>query len=785
MKSKFGFLAMAFAAMTLVLAARADAAEVVPQASPEKSGEINVTADKISAANGANQIEASGNVEIKRQEMTLKAGEVRFNRETQEVEASGRVSVEDPEWKVRSADSIKMNMATEIGAIENGDLFLEEGHVSISGRRFQKFGGQTYHVDDGFFTTCLCESGSPSWKFSAEQMDLTLEGSGTIRNGYLYVLDVPVFYLPYGVFPLRSERQTGFLFPKFGQSTKEGFRFQQPFFWAISRSTDATLEFDFESRARIGMLGEFRTKFDRDSNFAINTSYFNENLRHDAGDAVVDRTIADQHIPKDRWSIIGTHRYTTASDWLTFSDFAAYRDDLFTRELIERFDLSGAIESNIRRSRFGESQFGVFKSWSDTFFKTEMNLYQDFIQPDKITLQRTPQVSFWGRRFLSNLPLEFRWRAEAVNYLRREGGDGFRLDLRPELFLPFRLASHWVGSLGVAPRETAYHLYSPVKSNDHNVSRELVEMRANIGTSVSRLFGFDSFGLNQIKHIVEPELSYLFVPSVNQSRIPIMDGIDRVNRRNVVTLALANRVWGKSINPLLGAPSEQDTEFLNPVVTGPVRELASLRLALGYDIDKERKGGDSLTDLDIKLQLSPLNYLLIRYDGGVDPGAWKFTNSKTTLSISDPRPITRRSLDPDFNQPNYFSLSYQVVRLGTNAFLAEDANVDLDAPATPAYCAAHVADPRCPGSSFNRNVGGSLNNTLFYHLTDNLLFTASSTYDALNSKFIGFRTATKILSSCECWSMTLGLKRDINPAKTSFRFDFNLLGLGSSKSSLK
>jgi LPS-assembly protein len=785
MKSKLGFVAIAFAAVTSVLAAHADAAQIGTKAGPGESGEINLTADKVSAANGANQIEASGNVEIKRQEMTLKAGEVRFNRQTQDVEASGRVSVEDPEWKVKSADSIKMNMATETGVIENGDLFLEEGHISISGRRFQKFGGQTYHVDDGFFTTCLCESGSPSWKFSAEQMDLTLEGSGTIKNGYLYVLDVPVFYLPYGVFPLRSERQTGFLFPKFGQSTKEGFRYLQPFFWAISRSTDATLEFDFESRARVGLLGEFRTKFDRDSDFAINTSYFNENLRRNAGDAVVDRTIADQHIPKDRWSIIGTHRYTTASDWLTFSDFAAYRDDLFTRELIERFDLSGVAESNIRRSRFGESKFGVFKSWNDTFFKSEMNLYQDFIQPDKITLQRTPQLSFWGRRFLSNLPLEFRWRAEAVNYLRREGGDGLRLDLRPEVILPFRFASHWVGSLGVAPRETAYHVYSAVKSNDHNISRELIEMRANIGTSVSRVFGFNSFGLSQIKHVVEPELSYLFVPSVNQSRIPIMDGIDRVNRRNVVTLALANRVWGKSINPLLGAPSEQDTEFLNPMVTGPVRELASLRLALGYDIDKERRGGDSLTDLDIKLRLSPLNYLLIGFDGGVDPGAWKFTNIKTSLAIADPRPIMRRSLDADFNRPNSFSLSYQIVRLGTNAFLAEDANVDLDVPATAAYCAAHAADPRCPGSNFNRNVGGSLNNTLFYHVTDNLLFSASSTYDALNSKFIGFRTATKILSSCECWSMTLGLNRDINPAKTSFRFDFNLLGLGSSRSSLK
>jgi hypothetical protein len=31
----------------------------------------------------------------------------------------------------------------------------------------------------------------------------------------------------------------------------------------------------------------------------------------------------------------------------------------------------------------------------------------------------------------------------------------------------------------------------------------------------------------------------------------------------------------------------------------------------------------------------------------------------------------------------------------------------------------------------------------------------------------------------------LGLKRDINPAKTSFSFDFSLLGLGNTQSSLK
>ncbi|HTF93540.1 MAG TPA: putative LPS assembly protein LptD, partial [Verrucomicrobiae bacterium] len=355
------------------------------------TGEINITADKLSTGSGTEQIEASGNVEIKRDLMTLKADDVQMNRVTQDVEAKGKISVDDPQWKVKSADSLQMNLQKETGVIQNGDIFLEEGHLSMSGRRLEKFGGQTYHVDDGFFTTCLCDSGSPSWKFSAEQMDLALEGTGTVKNGYFYILDVPVMYIPYGFFPLRTERQTGFLFPQLGHSTKEGFRYLQPFYWALSKSTDATFSFDAETSARIGFIGELRTKIDRESDFTLQSSFFNENLRKNERDAVVDRTIADQDIPKNRWSIIGTHRYSVGADWLTYSDFAAYRDDLFARELVDRFDLPGSQEQDIRRSRFGSSRFGLFKNWGDTFFKSEMNFYQDFIQPDSGTIQRTPQ----------------------------------------------------------------------------------------------------------------------------------------------------------------------------------------------------------------------------------------------------------------------------------------------------------------------------------------------------------------------------------------------------------
>jgi LPS-assembly protein len=757
-------------------------AQIVQRGGQTENPEINVTADKLTTGDGGTQIEATGNVEVKRQQTTLKADEVRVNRETQDVDAKGNISLDDPQFKVKSADSMQLNMEKETGEIQNGDLFIEEGHLSITGRRFQKFVGQTYHVDETFFTTCLCESGRPSWTISADTMDLDSNGLASMRHGYFYIMDIPVFYLPYGVFPLRTERQTGFLIPNIGSSSKEGFRFQQPFFWAISKSTDATVTFNVESRARVGFLGEFRTMFDRNSDFQLRTSYFNESLGGQKIDEEnIDQTIADPSVPINRWNIMGTHRYTSVSDWLTYSDIAAYSDDLFARQLIERFDLPGTKEFDIRRSRFGESRFGLFKNWDDTFFKGEWNFYQDFIQFDKTTLQRTPQIAFWGRRLLSNFPLEFRWRAEGVNYLRRDGGDGLRLDLRPELVLPFRIASYLFGSVSVAPRETVYHLYRSVTPSNHNPSRELVEVRGNVGTSFSRIFAFNSLGFSGIKHVIEPEVSYLFVPGTNQSKIPIMDGIDRINRRNVLTFAVSNRIWGKFANPIVSSVSDEGVELLNPAIAD-VQRLASLKLALSYDIDQERRGGDSLSDLDTNLQLTPTNYLTLGVDGGFNPGPWQVTQAQAFFAISDPRPVARRVLDPDFNRPNSFSLNYYFLGHGPNGFLADNANFNVDTqPVCPS--SSIPPDPRC--AQFNKTVVGNLGGNLFYHATDNVLLFFNSTYSVRDTRWIGVRAATKILSTCECWAMTFGVRHGINPSKTSFNFDLSLLGLGAQRSTVK
>ena len=198
---------------------------------------------------------------------------------------------------------------------------------------------------------------------------------------------------------------------------------------------------------------------------------------------------------------------------------------------------------------------------------------------------------------------------------------------------------------------------------------------------------------------------------------------------------------------------------------------------MSYDIAKARKGSDSLSDIDTHMLLTPTNYMYLDLRGGVNPGAWNLSQAGATFGIHDPRIITRRSLDPDFLTPSSFSVSYQFLRKGPNGFLAEDANINLDAPPN---CAVHGDDPRCPGAT-NKNIVGNLGGNFNYHVTDNILVFANGTYDVRDNKFIGVNGSTKFLSPCDCWTVTLNMNHNINPAKTSFNFNFSLLGLGAQR----
>jgi len=788
---------------------------------PPPEQQIHVTADSLSVSDGGKQLEGQGNVELQREEMTLKADQVSVNRETQDMEATGHVSVDDPQWKVKQADRMRFNLNTETGTIENGDLFLERGHLTLSGSRIQKLEGQSYHLDEGIFTTCLCDSGPPTWKISADQIDVEREGTGRIRRAKFYIMDVPVFYMPYALFPVNTERQTGFLFPEFGTSSKSGFRYMQPFYWAIDKSSDATVTFDVETRARIGFMTEYRKVFNKTTSGEIEGSYFNELFRNHPDSAIGDRTIAGCHnventkdpgtfttdcnvIPAQRWNVTGNFRQM-GSDWTTYGDVALFSDAFFVRELTRNMHLDFDREHDIKTMRYSQSRAGFLRGWDNATLQGEFDYYQDFIQPQSRALHRTPQLLFTGFQPLWNTPLEFHWRAAGVNYVSDTSADGLRLDLRPELVLPFNLANYLHGSFNVAPRETLYHLYDNSQSEDlvtcpskdlptlctlskrkrsftRNNSRSLVEVNGNIGTSFGRVFSWNGDALQKLKHVIEPEMGYIFVSRSRQNDIPVMDGVDRVNFRNLVTFSLTNRFWGKysSLTPVL--TENPDVERAQTPIEGDTREIARFKISMNYAVGNEQQPGGRLSDIALNLRLMPTDWIVFGGGPGIDPKSGHLDEAFALFSMFDPRPITRRVLDPDFMRPNSLDLSFRFIDKTANSPLADNANPVLVDPNSPTKICSSLRtdfgdtfDPRCQ----RKDVLGLIGIRSLVHITDHLLFLYDANYNFRRGGFSTNRGAVKILSQCECWSLTFALNHTTNPNETNFRFNFDLLGLSS------
>src|SRR5258706_7722963 len=54
---------------------------------------------------------------------------------------------------------------------------------------------------------------------------------------------------------------------------------------------------------------------------------------------------------------------------------------------------------------------------------------------------------------------------------------------------------------------------------DH--TREIAQVEGRIGTELGRVFSFPFLGLDRIRHSIEPEIQYLFVPQVGRETIEL------------------------------------------------------------------------------------------------------------------------------------------------------------------------------------------------------------------------------------------------------------------------
>jgi LPS-assembly protein len=704
--------------------------------------EIGIDAEQISYDQKTNTVVARGKVVITRGDTELRADEVRLNRTTNEAEARGNVTVTNPEGTI-TAEVVSLNLDEETGFLTKADIEARRMRYSLRGERVEKGLGQSYHIENGQFTTCHCADGPPSWSISGADLRVNLEGYGILRDGTFNVLGVPVLYIPRGLFPVQRQRQSGFLIPRFGFSNTRGFQTLLPFYWAIDKSQDVTMAFDLETSVRVGVTGDYRYVLNRETHGEIGMSYFNEVFRG----ATVGAAPFENTIPQNRWSVGGEHEQPFVGGSQAYADVFLVGDDLFLREMnTYAFEPTRVVA--IRTLPFTESHAGILRLWDRLALRGEGTYYQNLEGGDSQTLQRAPELDLWGQQRLAG-PVLAELNASLMDYVRATNVDGVRFDAEPAAEVPLPLGRWAFGTMRASFRETAYHLFEQTISQNGMVlpedrSRETVQLGADVNTILNRVYPVHLLGLEKVKHTVEPEIQYLYIPSISQGDLPLLDGVDRINRRNMLTYGVTSR--------LIGRFSESETGAHAAPSDSPIRELARISLMQSFDVSREIQSlppagaNDHFSDVDIDGRVNPGRALSLRFHLNYDTGGNSFSATRIGLFIQDPRLFRPRGERPLLETRTSAGVSYR--------FLAGSALQEIDS-------------------------------NLVVRLTDWVGFLYSGRYDVVNNRFLDNFFGVRLVSLCDCWALDFAVVNRSNPHEVGAQAQLTLVGFGSNKESVR
>ncbi|MCK5010009.1 MAG: LPS-assembly protein LptD, partial [Deltaproteobacteria bacterium] len=465
---------------------------------------VNIKADKMYYEQKTNLFFAEGNVVIQQEDATLKADKVTINTVTQDAKAIGNVTLTEGE-NVLNCERLDVNLATKVGTISQATLFVKEKNYHISGQSFEKLGENRYRVLNGTVTTCDGEV--PAWKITGGEIDVTLEGVATLKKSTFQIKNIPIAYFPYFFYPVKIERQSGFLMPHFAYSSRDGVKFENSFFWAISDNADATFYIDYASEKGVGEGVEFRYVLNERSKGTLYQYYIEERSKYfkDEYDPVLGRKRKRGIVSFEGEHYFNDTSYTKARmAWL--SDRKIFND--YSRE-IRRFE-SEWNRTSLRSLEKNKSLLFYTKNWSQYTLTTELNYYKDLVKKDRTTLQKLPQINFSGKsQNITRTPLFFKIDSAYGNFTRNHGVEGQRLDLFPKISWPFNFANYLKFTPEIGMRGLFALNLSNTDSN-FDYQKAVIDANAELSTTLLKVYHFPGKKISKLKHSIEPNIIYRY-----------------------------------------------------------------------------------------------------------------------------------------------------------------------------------------------------------------------------------------------------------------------------------
>lgn len=477
----------------------------------------------------------------------------------------GRVVLNDGGQEVEGT-YVEYSMVTNKGVLRQSATQYDRAYYT--GGELYRETPDVYFVDRGSYTTC--EFDSPHFHFWSKEMKVVNDDKMIAKPVVFYIEKIPLFVIPYYVFPMRDGRRSGILNFRFG-NFNQGGRFIRDvgYYWAASEywdyegwmdyyeTTGLTLSSALRYAKRYKFSGDVRGSYSWDSDF--------------------DNTFSE--VKTKRWRMSFNHRQTIdptfsvnasgsfLSDSRYLTDFSSNLSDRLNRKLrsqvnfSKRFggaSMSGSyiydndLDNEITTRRypnlsFRAPSFGLFGSparggesrWYHTFrmaynsrlnhFSDTRNKFTTLVEPDTLITIISADTTVDTTFDTLGAPIAFDTTVNVTS------ADSTFLDLDVDTSRTSKAYTTYTHSTGLGPNFTVLG-YFPMrlsvsysetlfKISETDQSRGVVNtakvfrtystsFNASLNTKLYGTVRPNILGLTGLRHELSPSASYSFRPTI-------------------------------------------------------------------------------------------------------------------------------------------------------------------------------------------------------------------------------------------------------------------------------
>ena len=334
---------------------------------------FEITADRIDYDGRRDLYIATGRVNVVQAGRSLQADWVAFSTATRIGVAEGDVLLLDGKDRLDAAFMV-FDVDSLRGMLFQGGLDSGSEGFRIRAGELVRTGENTFSVTDGVFSSCRCEPGERlPWQISAAEGNVELGGYGTLRNGTFDVLGVPVLWIPWIFFPVKSDRETGFLLPDIVLGGRGGAGGGLPFFWAAHEQLNVIATPNYLSRRGYKQNLQLEYVFGERSEGDLFVAGAQDKYDEPSG--------ATQEA---RWAVLWRHDQFLPAKWRWVTDLNLVSDNLYADDYP---DLPG-----LRANRFLESTTWLGRGFgqSDQFGVMAASRYADDQQGLRVRRDEDP-----------------------------------------------------------------------------------------------------------------------------------------------------------------------------------------------------------------------------------------------------------------------------------------------------------------------------------------------------------------------------------------------------------